>query len=30
MAWLIFGESLRPMMMLGMLLTALGVALVVR
>jgi drug/metabolite transporter (DMT)-like permease len=30
MAWLIFGESLTPMMMLGMLLTALGVALVVR
>lgn len=30
MAWLIFGESLTPMMMLGMALTALGVALVVR
>ncbi len=30
LAWLIFGESLTPMMMFGMALTALGVALVVR
>jgi drug/metabolite transporter (DMT)-like permease len=30
MAWLIFGEALTPSMMLGMVLTAIGVALVVR